>query len=90
MQIKQLDITAYDENTEYDPGRLVFQVMGEEGCQYQIHYPFPMRGRDAEIDLDDGQIPCMMFCAMLGRKVAEEEVIGKFFEVILPEGVYNG
>lgn len=91
MKIEQLDISEYNDGTEpHSFGHLVFQVVSEDCSQYQIQYPLPDRGGDAELDFDDGQIPCILFCAMLGRAVSDEEVIGKFFKVTLPTGVFNG
>jgi hypothetical protein len=96
MLIEQLNITSYDEtNSEWDMGYLVFQVAESDdyaGLCYDLHFPQPDRGGDAEIDFDDLRtIPIILFYAMLGRKVDDSEsLIGKFFRVKLPDGVYNG
>ena len=91
MKIEQLDITEYTSAFPHDMGYLVFQIMGLDGGQYQVQYPAPDRGRDEELDFEDGQFPCLLRSAMLGKKITDEEaLVGKFFRVQLPSGAFNG
>ena len=79
------------ETSDYNMGHLVFQVTGSEDGQYQVQYPSPNRGHDAELDFDDGQFPQIMFWAMMGISTPDWEIpVGRYFRMTLPSGVYNG